>query len=283
MAGRTGAGGRPTGDDTDRTTSATDDGAAGGDVDTSDYGEVAPARWRIWSRWGRSAALSDDGDDDDAEDAGHDDDAGDAAGAGETRIGDRNAPSSSKSDDAAADDLTLKPSAMRGSEPMYGYLVALELIVVSVLNMTVTHGKGAPTGPQHVLGASFTATELRAVGLVAALALLGVIQTRNRLIVPFAAIVAAFFATLPKVPNSLAPTHLVALIIPVVYAFVLTQRQRKSTLAQARAGGPTRSRTTPEQRRREAGNRRARRQGAVQTGPQANRRYTPPKAKRPRR
>ena len=41
----------------------------------------------------------------------------------------------------------LKPSAMRGNEALWGYVVAGELIVVSILNLMVTHGKGAPAHP----------------------------------------------------------------------------------------------------------------------------------------
>ena len=62
------------------------------------------------------------------------------------------------------DDLDLKPtSACGGPEPLYGYVVALELIVVSILNLTVTHGKGAPTHP----------APAGLVGLLASIALLG--------------------------------------------------------------------------------------------------------------
>ena len=35
-----------------------------------------------------------------------------------------------RSDDAPSDDLSLKPSTMRGPEAMYGYLVALELVAM---------------------------------------------------------------------------------------------------------------------------------------------------------
>ena len=45
------------------------------------------------------------------------------------------------------DDLDLKPTAMRRPEPLYGYVVGLELIFISILNLTVTHGKGAPAHP----------------------------------------------------------------------------------------------------------------------------------------
>ena len=175
----------------------------------------------------------------------------------------------------APDDPSLKPATMRGTEALYGYVVALELIGVSILNLTVTHGKGAPAHPP---------TRLSVIGLIGSIALIGVVRIHHRLIVPFGTIIAAFLVTLPKVPNSLTSAHLLALIIPVVYAFLLTQRQRKATTAQARSGRSTTSRAAPAQRRADAvGRRRSRQEAAGPAGPRPNRRYTPPKAKRPRR
>ena len=116
---------------------------------------------------------------------------------------------------------------MRGDEARWGYVVAGALIVVAIINLTVTHGPGAAKHPN---------TTLALVGLVASIALVAIIRTHHRFIVPLAAIGAAFFVTLPsQVPNSVRSVHIVALIIPVVYAFVLTQRQRRATTAQAQA------------------------------------------------
>ena len=59
---------------------------------------------------------------------------------------------------------------------------------------------------------------------------------------PLSAIGAAFFVTLPsQVPNSVRAVHILALIIPVIYAFVLTQRQRQAATARQPAGGPARA------------------------------------------
>jgi len=249
VAGRTGAGGRPT-----------DDVAGDGDVEEGGAEEPTVGRRRLWARPSRSRADADSADSaDNGVDAEPPDD-------------------DNEGDEGDDEELNLKPTAMRGTEPMYAYLVALELIGVSILNLTDTRGKGAPTHPS---------TELALVGLAVSVALIGVIQTRNRFAVAFGGIIAAFFATLPKVPDSLTLTHLVALVVPVVFAFVLTQRQRKSATAQVRAGRSGTAKGTPSQRRARgtAGrqSRRDRRQAATQTGPQANRRYTPPKTKRPRR
>jgi hypothetical protein len=182
---------------------------------------------------------------------------------------------------ATVDDASLKPSTMRGSEAMYGYLVGLELIVVSILNLVVIHGKGAPAHPS---------TGLAVIGLVASIAATVMVRIHHRLIVPFALIVAAFFVTLPRGPDSLASVHLLALIIPVAYALIITQRQRKATQALNRAGrsGTAKSTTaksttatsTPAQGRNErTTRRRSRKQGGEPTGPAASRRYTPPKPK----
>jgi hypothetical protein len=177
------------------------------------------------------------------------------------------------------DELDLKPSAMRGTEAMYGYVVALELFVVAILNLAVTHGPGAPAHPQ---------TTLALVGMVASVALVAIIQTKNRMIVSLAAIGAAFFVTLPAVPNSLRAVHLLALIVPVIYAFVLTQRQRRATTALNRAGRTARSNAAraPATKGAPAEDRNRRRAGKAKKGaagaPTASARYTPPKPKRPR-
>lgn len=170
-----------------------------------------------------------------------------------------------------ADDLP--PSRMRKTEPLYGYVVGLELLVVAVLNMTVTGGKGAPAHPQ---------TGLQLVGIVASLAFFAVLQLRNRTIVGFAAIVDAFFVTLPRVPNSLGVAHVLALAIPLGYGLIITQRQRRAmgnaTRGRRRAEGGRRAGTSPapESRRR----RRAAKTAPQPTGPQPSARYTPPKSKR---
>jgi hypothetical protein len=178
---------------------------------------------------------------------------------------------------AAVDDAPLKPSSMRGNEALYGYLVGLELIAVSILNLVVTHGKGAPAHPS---------TGLAVIGLVASIAATALVRTHHRLIAPLALVVAAFFVTLPRGPDSLGPAHIFALIIPVVYAFFVTREQRKATQALTRAGRSgaaktTTAKSTPADRRAGgAGGRRGRKQAVVPTGPAASSRYTPPKAKR---
>jgi hypothetical protein len=190
----------------------------------------------------------------------------------------------------------LPPSRMRGTESLYGYVVALELLVVAVLNLTVRTGTGAPAHPQ---------TTLQVIGIAASVALFGLLQVRSRTVVGFAAIVAAFFVTLPKVPNSLSLAHILALAVPLIYGLILTQRQRRATgLARGsrrggggsgttensiRAGGGSgrRGSAAAGGRARNATSGRGRRGKAADpapSGPRPSARYTPPKAKRaPRR
>lgn len=173
-----------------------------------------------------------------------------------------------------------KPSTMMWPEPLYGAVVALELIVIAVLNLTVTTGKGAPAHSQ---------TTLSVVGLACAIGFGALIFTRNRMVVSFAAIAAGFFVTLPKVPDRITVFHLFGLIFPLVYAFVLTQRQRKDSAAlnKARAAGGGARPTPSENRARAQASRRDRRgrrsKASEPAGPAPNRRYTPPKPKRPGR
>jgi hypothetical protein len=171
---------------------------------------------------------------------------------------------------AQAEQSGLKPSAMRGNEVRYGYMITAGLIGIAIANLVDTHGQGAPTHPNK---------PLEYLGLALCVGLLGLLQTRNRVIVGFGTVVALYVVELPKTPTSLTFVHLAALIIGVAYAFIMMQRMRKATLANA----PNRRRRaqdpTPDKKERKP------RRGAkpAPAGPQASSRYTPPKAKRVRR
>jgi len=118
---------------------------------------------------------------------------------------------------------------MRGKEAQYGYIVAAELLLIAILNLAVTHGAGAPAHPQ---------TGKSIAGVVAAAAMFPIVRTGKRMAASFSAIIAAFFVSLPQVPNSLRLLHIFALLVPLAYALLLTQRQRREALAQNRARGP---------------------------------------------
>lgn len=170
----------------------------------------------------------------------------------------------------------VKPSTMKRPEPLYGYLVALELLVVAVLNVTVTTGKGAPVHPN---------TTLEVLGVAASVALFGIIRTNNRMAAGFGAIVAAFFVTLPQVPSRLAVAHIFALIIPMAYGLIITQRQRRATPKAARgragrAGDSSPSTTAAGSAGTRPGRKSRGKTPEPVSGPRPNARYTPPKAKR---
>lgn len=169
------------------------------------------------------------------------------------------------------DAMQAKPSAMQGREFLYGHLVAGVLIAVAIANFVLRHGTGAPKHPS---------TGLAVIGLVAALAMLPLLHTRNRFIAPFGAVIAAFLVTLPRGPNSLQSLHVLAIIFPLVYALLLTQRQRKAAIAQVKAGGGPRREARGRRRQRAPEQEKP---GARPGGPARNRRYTPPKAKRAKR
>jgi hypothetical protein len=175
---------------------------------------------------------------------------------------------------AAADaEPPADPSRLQGNETLYGYVVALELMVVAILNLVVIHGKGAPQHPD---------TTLSVLGVVAAVALIAVLQLRKRTVAAFTAILAAFVVTLPKVPTSLTFYHFFALAIAAGWGLVIATRRRKAEKAGLASGGASAARTS----RREtapAGRKpkeKSRRGAPAPSGPQANRRYTPPKPKR---
>ena len=171
------------------------------------------------------------------------------------------------------DDLELGRSTCRNGGPLR-LRGRAEPIGVSILNLTVTHGKGAPAHPS---------TQLAVVGLAASIALIAVVRTHHRFIVGSPP------SSPPFAPSRRCPTRCArppaGAVIPVVYAFLLTQRQRKATTA--RTGRAVRADAGEGDGPGDAGTAgrwaaAARRAGArpPQTGPQANRRYTPPKAKR---
>ncbi|MDA8047377.1 MAG: hypothetical protein M0Z30_19430 [Actinomycetota bacterium] len=184
-------------------------------------------------------------------------------------------------------DADLPPSRLRGTEPMYGYVVGLELLTVGILNLVVRHGAGAPAHPQ---------TALQVVGVAASIAFMGLISVRNRTVAGLAAIFAAFFVTLPRPPNSLQAAHILALVFPLIYGVLITQRQRRAvsrTLGgrrgAARTGMAARARQRDDQQAQARGGERrgrSRRGGkgndTAPAGPRPSARYTPPKAKRGR-
>jgi hypothetical protein len=159
------------------------------------------------------------------------------------------------------------PSTMKTNEPLLGLAVAAIILVVGVLDLTVTTGAGAPKHQE---------TWAPLVGIALAVALALSVRWRNRLISPFIAIFAAYFVELAKAPKSISTAHVIALAAAVGFAVALTLRHRN---AQKAAGTPTGA----AQRRAAADARRRRRKGepepeATVKRPPPSARYTPPKS-----
>ena len=187
------------------------------------------------------------------------------------------------------DEPDLPPSRMRGTEPLYGYVVGLELVVIAILTLVIHSGKGAPKHPQ---------TGLQIAGLVVSIAYFAVLQRRSRTLTAFAAIVAAFIVTLPAVPDALRSTRVFVLAIPLAYGLIITQRQRKATgltmrgtrknpgAAGGGAGSTSRRDPSAKSGPPAGGRRGGRGRGEPKqptptpAGPRASARYTPPKPKR---
>jgi hypothetical protein len=161
---------------------------------------------------------------------------------------------------------------------MYGYVIAAELLAVAVLNLVDTHGSGAPKHPD---------TALSALGVAAVAGYVVVLQTRRRFLVGFASMIAALVVNLPKGPNSTQVDHLFAILFAGVYAVWMTNRQRRAAQAEIK-NRPAQPAKSAAQRRaeldaRRRARRRRRHKPDAPSGPMPNRRYTPPKSRRPRR
>jgi hypothetical protein len=169
----------------------------------------------------------------------------------------------------------LPPSRLQGSEPLYGVVVGLELLVVAVLTIFARHGAGAP---RHYSTAD---DGLVAVAVASAIAYLGLLRMRNRTVAAFGAIIAAYLLSVPKGPTWVRDVHEYALFPPLVYAIVVAQRLRKATKQSVATDQKTgKSRTPAPTRDRPAARRGRAAPPARETGPPRSGRYTPPKAKR---
>lgn len=162
----------------------------------------------------------------------------------------------------------LKPSAMRGNEHIWGYAVAALLGVVAILNLVVTKGPQAPAHPD---------TALSAAGVAGAIALAGVVSTRNRMFAGMGAILASFLVYYPRVPTTLTIPHLLALVAPIAFGLIVTGRQRRLMTSQIKTA---RTRRADRPAGRAAGGGKRGKAPAPTTGPRPSARYTPPKPKK---
>jgi hypothetical protein len=156
----------------------------------------------------------------------------------------------------------LRPIDLRGWEIQAGYLVAVIIAAIAVLELLVTGGAGAPTHTDYILPV---------VALALAVGQAATIPRHNRLITGVLGIVAGLIVDFDRVPNSLVVPHSIAIFAPLVYAFLVTQRYSRAQ----RALQPPR-----QPRQRGGASARSSRRAKAEpepTGPKANRRYTPPK------
>jgi hypothetical protein len=159
------------------------------------------------------------------------------------------------------------PSQMQPNEALAGYAVAAVLAVVAVLNLAITTGAGAP---------KHTTTWTSFVGLGLAVGLAFSLRFRNRLASPFIAIFAGFFVTLSKGPKALTVPHIIALVVAVGFALLVSMRQRKDQRAIAPSAASDRRAAADARRRRRKG------EPEIPEGPKRpapNSRYTPPKSR----
>lgn len=162
----------------------------------------------------------------------------------------------------------LKPIDLRDWEIPAGYVVAGLIVVAAVIELTITHGQGAPPTPPRILPG---------VSIVLAIGVALTIRFRNRIVTGIAAAAAALVLSFVQVPVSVGVVRVVGFIAAFAYAFIIIQRQssaqrRLNREARERGrGGASRGGSTGR------GGQGGRNAPEPTSGPRASRRYTPPK------
>lgn len=185
--------------------------------------------------------------------------------------------------DQADDAGEIKPSRMRPPEMGWGYLTAA-VLAISALIVLTSPGVGHRAHP--------AGYELSYVGLAAAIAAVGLIRLRNRVILVAVVFLSNILISYAQLPRSLSLVHTVGLVVPLGYAFwvlwfryradqkkmlAARSRDRANAARAARAtgttSGPGRGRNKKEPKILPSG----------RPVPSASRRYTPPSGKRSER
>jgi hypothetical protein len=157
-----------------------------------------------------------------------------------------------------------RPIELREWEIPAGYAVAGLIVLLAVLELTITHGKGAAKNPSPILPL---------IALVVGLAQAATIRFKNRLLTGILGVAGGLLIAYVRVPDSLGILHSIGFLAPFVYAFLVTQRHSR---AQRALQGPR------NRRQGGGGSRRGSQAPPEPGGPKASRRYTPPKAKEDR-
>lgn len=169
----------------------------------------------------------------------------------------------------------LRPIRLRDWEIPVGYLVAAFVVLLAVLELVITKGKGAPKTPD---------TLLPVVALIIGVAQAATISLKNRLVTGILGVLGGLAVAYVRVPDSLSIPHSIGFIGPFVYAFLITQRHSR---AQRALQGPRRPRQGGGGSGARGGSgsgsgRRGSKAPIEPTGIKASRRYTPPKPKEER-
>lgn len=162
----------------------------------------------------------------------------------------------------ATPDRNLPPIELRDWEIPAGYAIAGLIVLIAILELTVTTGKGAAKNPS---------TILPLLALVLGVAQAVSIRWKNRIVTALIGVAGGLLVGVTRVPDSIGIPHSLGFLAPVVYAFLVTNRHNR---AQRALRGP---RNQPQR-----GARRGAKTAPEPTGPKASRRYTPPRPKEDR-
>lgn len=153
----------------------------------------------------------------------------------------------------------LRPIELRDWEIPAGYAIAGFIVLLAILELTITSGRGAPRNPSTILPLL-----AGVIGVIQA----ATIRFKNRLVTALVGVAGGLLIASTRVPDSLGIPHSLGFLAPLVYAFLVTNRHNRAQRAlrgprnQAQRGGRRGAKAAPEP-----------------TGPKANRRYTPPRPK----
>jgi hypothetical protein len=176
------------------------------------------------------------------------------------------ASSRSRGSSAASEPEILPPIRLRDWEIPVAYVVSAFVLVVALLEITSNTGKGAPKSPDKIIPG---------IALVLAVTQAFSVRAKNRLFTGIVGIVAGMLVGYTKTGTSLNLLRELGLFVPFIYGFAVTQRQSRAQRAlnprgSRRRRGSAVAAPSPGVRGSKA---------AAVSGPQPNRRYTPPKAK----
>jgi len=179
------------------------------------------------------------------------------------------ASSRSRGSSPASEPEILPPIRLRDWEIPMAYVVSAFVLVVALLEITSNTGKGAPKSPDKIIPG---------IALVLAVSQALSVRAKNRLFTGIVGIVAGMLVGYTKTGTNLNLLRELGLFVPFIYGFAITQRQSRAQRAlNPRGSRRGRGRRGSAVATSSSGGRGSK--AAVVSGPQASRRYTPPKAR----